>query len=82
MNVNRFFCGLLIFSAALFFLPGCKKDTNNKNANVNWASDNALAQGAFGDVKDWSDKAMAGSKLKSTLTDTVYMVPVFLPRLI
>jgi hypothetical protein len=73
MNVNRFFCGLLILSATVFFLPGCKKDTANKNANVSWASDNTLAEGAYGDVKDWSDKAMAGAKLKSTVTDTVYM---------
>ena len=73
MNVNRFFCGLLILSAAVFFLPGCKKDTSKKTDNVTWASDNALAEGAYGDVKDWSDKAMAGAKLKSTSTDTVYM---------
>jgi hypothetical protein len=73
MNVNRFFCGLLILSATVFFLPGCKKDTTNKNDNVTWASDNALAEGTYGDVKDWSDKAMAGARLKTTLTDTVYM---------
>jgi hypothetical protein len=73
MNVTRILCGLLILSAAVFFLPGCKKDTTNKNANVSWASDNALAEAAYGDVKNWSDKAMAGAKLKSTLSDTVYM---------
>lgn len=73
MKGSRIICGLLIVSAAVFFLPGCKKDTTNKNANVSWASDNALAESAYGDVKDWSDKAMAGAKLKSTLTDTVYM---------
>jgi len=73
MNVNRFFCGLLILSAAVFFLPGCKKDTSKKTDNVTWASDNALAEGAYGDVKDWSDKAMANAKLKSTSLDTVYM---------
>jgi hypothetical protein len=73
MNVNRFFCGLLIFSAIVSFLPGCKKDTTNKNTSVTWASDNALAEGVYGDVKDWSDKAMAGARLKSTYSDTVYM---------
>jgi hypothetical protein len=73
MNVNRIFCGLLMLSAAVFFLPGCKKDTSNKNANVSWASDNALAEAAYGDVKNWSDRAMAGSKLKSTSGDTIWM---------
>ena len=72
MNVNRFFCVLLICSATVFLLPGCKKETK-KTDNVSWASDNTLAEGAYGDVKDWSDKAMAGAKLKSTVTDTVYM---------
>ena len=74
MNVTRFFFGLLIISAAVFFLSGCnKKDTTTKYTNVSWASDNALAEGLYGDTKDWSDKAMSGVKLKSTAFDTVYM---------
>ena len=73
MKVNRLFFGLLMLTTAVFILQGCKKNTTSKNDNVNWASDNALAENSYGDVKDWSDKAMAGSKLKSTLSDTVYM---------
>jgi hypothetical protein len=74
MKVTGIIFGLLIVSATVFILPGCKKDnTTSKDANTSWASDNALAESAYGDVKDWSDKAMAGTKLKSTLSDTVYM---------
>ena len=74
MKVTGILCGLLILSATLIFLPGCKKnDTNNKKEDVTAATDNALANNVYGDVKNWSDKAMAGAKLKSTLSDTVYM---------
>jgi hypothetical protein len=73
MKVTRLLSGLLILSAAMFILPGCKKNTATKNDNVTWASDNTLAENSYGDVKDWSDKAMHGSTLKSTLSDTVYM---------
>ncbi|MCX6244985.1 MAG: hypothetical protein NTU98_09805 [Bacteroidetes bacterium] len=74
MKVTGILCGLLILSATVIFLPGCKKnDTNNKKADVTAATDNALANNVYGDVKNWSDKAMAGAKLKSSLSDTVYM---------
>jgi hypothetical protein len=75
MNGSRLLYGLLIITAAIFLLPGCKKKDTSTNSttttNVSAASDNALAQNTYDDVKNWSDKAMA-PKFKSPLNDTVY----------
>jgi hypothetical protein len=67
----------LTLAAIIYFMGGCKKNpdtTTNPPANSkNSVADNALAENLFNNVKDWSDQAMAGTTLKSTLTDTVFL---------
>ncbi len=71
----------IIFSvilAGLFILnlSSCKKDDNqqgNSGKDTSSAVDNAQAENIYEDVSVWSDRAMAGTTLKSTLADTVYM---------
>jgi hypothetical protein len=76
MKTSKAILILLILAAIIFFMGGCKKnsdDTNPAATSKNSATDNALAENLFNNVKDWSDQAMAGATLKSTLTDTVFM---------
>jgi hypothetical protein len=73
MKPTRIFLLVLMISAVAFLYSGCKKNTETKQNNTKAASENALAEKAFDDVKDWSDKAMAGAKLKSGSFDTIYM---------
>jgi hypothetical protein len=76
MKSSKVILFLLTLAAIIFFLGGCKKnpdDTNPPATSKNSATDNALAENLFNNVKEWSDQAMAGTAIKSTLTDTVFM---------
>jgi len=60
------------------FTAGCKKKSEDTNPpappanSTKSATDNALAENLYNNVKNWSDQAMAGSKLKNVMTDTVF----------
>jgi hypothetical protein len=76
MKTSKLMFSLLTMAMVILFVAGCKKNSDDSNppANTtNSATDNALADNIFNNVKDWSDQAMAGASMKSTLTDTVYM---------
>jgi hypothetical protein len=84
MKTSKVMFSLLALAAFFIFIAGCKKnqdDNTNPPADTtgltskskNSAFDNALAENLYNNVKDWSDQAMAGAILKSTLTDTVFM---------
>ena len=68
---------LLALAGIIYFMGGCKKNAENTTNlpvnSKNSATDNALAENLYNNVKDWSDQAMAGAALKSTWTDTVFM---------
>ncbi|HTX89054.1 MAG TPA: hypothetical protein VMC08_08700 [Bacteroidales bacterium] len=59
----------------------CNKDKDNTtNNNTSWASDNALAEKAYGDVKNISDEAV-GPMQKASAEDTIYLGPCVLVTL-
>ena len=67
---------LMIASIALIFVACKKKTDNSADTTANSkssASDNALAENLYNNAKDWADQAMAPTKLKSTMTDTVWI---------
>jgi hypothetical protein len=76
MKTSKVIFSILTLSAILFSQSGCKKDSDNSGNppadSKTSVTDNALAENLYNNVKDWSDQAMAGSMLKSTLTDTVF----------
>jgi hypothetical protein len=74
MKTTRIITGLLLITGMTFLYTGCKKDEpENKNTDTSAAVNNAMAEAAFDNATQWSDQAMAGHSLKSTLTDTVFM---------
>ena len=77
MKTSKMIISLLTLAAVIIILQACKKDSeDNANPPANTtksATDNALAENIYNNVKDWSDEAMANITLKSSLTDTVYM---------
>jgi hypothetical protein len=76
MKTSKVMFSVLTLVTILFFIAGCKKDSDETTPPANSAksaTDNALAENLYNNVKDWSDQAMAGVTLKSTLTDTVFM---------
>ena len=76
MKTSKVILSLMSLALILVFMAGCKKDSDDTNPPANStksATDNALAENLYNDVKDWSDQAMAGTTLRSTLTDTVFM---------
>jgi hypothetical protein len=76
MKTARIIIGLFLIAGMTILYTGCKKD-NTKETNTaavtTSAQNNFMAESAFDNATQWSDKAMAGHNLKSTLTDTVYM---------
>jgi hypothetical protein len=76
MKTSKVIFSLLVLFAVVFFIAACKKtsdDSTPPGNSAKSATDNALAENLYNNVKDWSDQAMAGVTLKSTLTDTVFM---------
>jgi hypothetical protein len=77
MKTSKIIVILLILAAIVVFMGGCSKKTETNTdppaSSKSFATDNALAENLYNNVKDWSDQAMAGATLKSTLTDTVFM---------
>ena len=76
MKTSKVILSLMTLAVIVLFMAGCKKDSDDTNPPANStksATDNALAENLYNNVKDWSDQAMAGVTLKSTLTDTVFM---------
>ena len=77
MKMARVFLILLILAAIIVLMGGCstKTETNTDPpaSSRSFATDNALAEDLYSNVKEWSDQAMAGATLKSTFTDTVFM---------
>jgi len=77
MKSSKVFLILLILAAIIVFMGGCSKKTETNTdppaSSKSFATDNALAEDLYNNVKDWSDQAMAGTTIKSTLTDTVFM---------
>jgi hypothetical protein len=76
MKTSRVYLSVLTLGLILFMIAGCKKteDTTTPPANsTKSATDNALAEDIYNNVKDWSDQVMSGVTLKSTLTDTVFL---------
>lgn len=77
MKTQRIFKSILMISAIALFFAACDKkdDTTETPAatQVGWAADNAQAEWAYDDARDWSDLAMNSAEFKSSLTDTVYM---------
>ncbi|MDP1622287.1 MAG: hypothetical protein Q8M08_08100 [Bacteroidales bacterium] len=74
MKTTRIIASLFLIAGMIMLSAGCKKEsTNITNTDTSAAKDNFLAESAFDNATQWSDKAMAGHSLKSTLTDTVYM---------
>lgn len=77
MKSSKLIFGILILTAAMIIVQSCKKEEDKKTSppanTAKSATDNALAENIYNNVKDWSDEAMAGATLKSVLTDTVYM---------
>lgn len=74
MRTRKILATLLLLAAIIATVTSCTKDKNDDTPpDTSPALNNALAEAAFDNATQWSDMAMAGSKLKSTLTDTVYM---------
>lgn len=77
MRTLKMIISLLTLIAVIIVTQSCSKDSeDNSNPPANTtksATDNALAENIYNNVKDWSDEAMANATLKSALTDTVYM---------
>jgi len=77
MKTSKLISGLLTLAAIIIVMQACKKDSDDNTTppanTTKSATDNALAENIYNNVKDWSDEAMSGATLKSTLTDTVYM---------
>jgi hypothetical protein len=75
MKTTRIITGLLLIAGITVLYQGCKKDSTPTTAkpDTSTAQNNFMAESAFDNATQWSDKAMAGRSLKSTLTDTVYM---------
>lgn len=65
---------LLIGLSVAASFSGCKKEKEDPvKPETSAAVNNAWAESAFDNATQWSDQAMAGHLLKSTLNDTVYM---------
>ena len=73
MKTMRIITGSLLIAGMTFLYTGCKKESTNTAADTSAVHNNFLAETAFDNATQWSDQAMAGHNLKSTLTDTVYM---------
>lgn len=74
MKINKIIPSLMLVVIMALFVSGCKKESNSTSkTDTSAAVNNAMAEAAFDNATQWSDQAMAGHMLKSTLTDTVYM---------
>jgi hypothetical protein len=75
MKTTRIITGLLLIAGMTAFVTGCKKESNSKTTEKDTATaqNNFMAEAAFDNATQWSDQAMAGRGLKSTLNDTVYL---------
>ncbi|MFZ4520372.1 MAG: hypothetical protein ACOYNC_01630 [Bacteroidales bacterium] len=74
MKTIKIISGLLLIAGMTVLYTGCKKDSKTTaKTDTATAQNNFLAEAAFDNATQWSDQAMAGHSLKSTLTDTVYM---------
>lgn len=77
MKTIKLIFGILVIASVTLIYTGCKKNdatSNQTDSDVTYANDDALAEGAFGEVKDIVDEAMTG-QLKSTTSDTIFMGP-------
>ncbi|MCX6306661.1 MAG: hypothetical protein NT040_16975 [Bacteroidetes bacterium] len=74
MKTTRIITGLMLIAGMTFFYTSCKKEsTPAAKPDTATAQNNFMAEAAFDNASQWSDQAMAGHTLKSTLTDTVFM---------
>ena len=77
MKTSRVVLSVLLIASFAFFIAACKKSsstsTDNTTKSTQTASNNALGEQLYDNVKDWSDQAMAAHSLKSSLLDTVFM---------
>ena len=75
MKTFKIFVIALLIGSMTSLISSCKKESKETDttASTQAASNNALGEQIYDNVKDWSDLAMAGTTMKSTLTDTVYM---------
>ncbi|MDO9512464.1 MAG: hypothetical protein Q7J34_11945 [Bacteroidales bacterium] len=76
MKKIKLILGILIVASLVFSLNACNKEdaSINTDKEINLASDEALSDKLFSDVKDIVDEAM-GIGLKSTEIDTIFMGP-------
>ncbi len=76
MKIARIITGLMLVAGITILYSGCKKEAKTTDSTVaatTSAQNNFMAEAAFDNATQWSDQAMAGRGLKSTLIDTVYM---------
>jgi hypothetical protein len=74
MKTIRIITGVLLIAGISLAIAGCKKEKDEEpKTDTSAAVNNAMAEAAFDNATQWSDLAMAGRGLKSTLLDTGYM---------
>jgi hypothetical protein len=74
MKTSKIVVSIMLIAGVALLAASCKKkNETTPNSGATWATDQSKAENTYEDVSRWSDKAMSQVKLKSTLSDTVWM---------
>lgn len=74
MKATKVVSLMILFALIAAVYSGCKKENDeDPGKQTAWASDNALSESVFDNVKILSDQIMSAGKLKSVQSDTIYM---------